>query len=375
MPAIRSLSRRKPRVAFVLSGGGNLGATQVGMLRALAERDIVADVVLGCSIGAFNGVSYAAHPDLEGIRRLERVWQRIAAPDVMPSSRIPSAVQLVRRGEALHGNGGLQRTILEFLGDTDTFEELQIPFQCVATDVDLATEQWFSTGRLLEPILASAALPAVYPLVNIDGRRYLDGGVVDNVPLARAVELGARKIYVLHVGLHGRPHPEVRRPLDAALIAYWIARNSRFARDLANLPRSVEAVVLPPGDRPDLRYDDFSQTMELMVAGYDRASAYLDQLSEAEQDEPSVADRLRREMFKTAEWRRVLERRRALPTLPATAGNLDGELVPSSAETLAEEAGAVPDHAGALAEEAGAVPDPARTPSGQARPGAIDGSG
>ena len=100
--------------------------------------------------------------------------------------------------------------------------------------------------------------------VRIGGRRYIDGGVVDNVPLARAVELGAKRIYVLHVGLHGRPNAEVRRPLDAALIAYWIARNHRFARDLSALPKSVEAIVLPPGDRPDIRYDDFGQTTDLI---------------------------------------------------------------------------------------------------------------
>lgn len=304
MPSIRSLARRKPRVAFVLSGGGNLGAIQVGMLRALLERDIVPDLVVGCSVGALNGCCFAADPTMGGLRRLERIWRDIETPNVMPSSRIPSAVQLIRKGDALHGNAGLRATIEEAVGAHRTFEELAIPFQCVATDVDDATERWFSTGPLVEAILASTALPAVYPAVTIEGHRYIDGGVVNNVPLARAVELGARKVYVLHVGLHGRPNPEVRRPIDAALIAYWIARNSRFARDLATLPRSVEAIVLPPGDRPDIRYDDFSQTVELMTQGYSRASSYLDELARAEAAEPRLAERLRREMFKTAEWRR-----------------------------------------------------------------------
>lgn len=302
MPSLRS--RRRPRVAFVLSGGGNLGAIQVGMLRALTEREIRPDVVLGCSVGALNGATFAAQPDMAGIRRLERVWREIAAPDLMPSSRIPSSVQLIRKGESLHSNDGLRWTVREALAGRERFEDLEVPFQCVATEVDGAIERWFESGDLVEPILASAALPAVYPMVTIDGRRYLDGGVVDNVPVARAAELGARRIYVLHVGLHGRPEPQVRRPVDAALVAYWIARNSRLARDLANLPKSVEAIVLPPGDRPELRYDDFSQTTELMTQGYLGASAYLTQLEEAEAAGPGLAERLRREMFKTAEWRR-----------------------------------------------------------------------
>ena len=318
MPTIRSRGRRKPRIAFVLSGGGNLGSIQVGMLRALTERNIVPDIVLGCSVGALNGSAFAVDPTLEGLQRIEGVWRDMGSYDLMPSSRIPSAVQMIRKGESLHLAGGLRRTIGEFISDAGTFEDLKIPFQCVATDVDAAMERWFTTGPLVEPILASAALPSVYPMVHIEGRRYLDGGVVNNVPLARAVELGAKKVYVLHVGLHGKPNAEVKRPLDAALIAYWIARNSRFARDLAGLPKSVEAIVLPPGDRPDIRYDDFDQTMELMTQGYSRASTYLDELADAEANEPPLAERLRREMFKTAEWRRVIERRReATPDEPS----------------------------------------------------------
>jgi NTE family protein len=311
MPSIRSLGRRKPRVAFVLSGGGNLGAIQVGMLRALWERDISADVVLGCSVGALNGGAWAADPTGYGLANLERAWRDMRSHEVMPSSRIPGAVQLVRKGESLHSNRGLRSSIERFLGDRTTFEELTLPFQCVATDVDLATEHWFTSGPLLEPILASAALPSVYPVVRIGGRRYLDGGVVDNVPLARAVELGAKTIYVLHVGLHGRPNAEVRRPLDAALIAYWIARNHRFARDLAALPKSVEAIVLPPGDRPELRYDDFGQTSDLIDQGYREASRYLDELAASDEDEKSLTERLRLDALKSAEWWRVLERRRS----------------------------------------------------------------
>lgn len=269
--------RRRPKVAFVLSGGGNLGAIQVGMLRALAEREIVPDVVLGCSIGALNGAAYAATPGGDAVDRLVQHWRDTEGASVMPSSRIPSAVQLLRRGASLHSNDGLRSGIEALLGDVRSFEQLQLPFGCVAVDVDAATERWFHEGPLVEAVLASAALPAVFPPVTIDGRRYVDGGVVDNVPIARAVELGCRTIYVLQVGPHGRPDVEIKRPLDGALLAYWVARNSRFARDLASLPARVEAVVLPPGQRPDIRYDDFSQTDALIEQGYENSSRFLDE--------------------------------------------------------------------------------------------------
>ncbi len=276
MPSLRSITRRKPRVAFVLSGGGNLGALQVGMLRALTEREVVPDVVLGCSVGALNGAAYSMAPTLAGVRRLEEHWSR-ASYTFMPSSRLPSVLQLIRKGESLHPNDGLRQGLEVLVGATRRFEDLAVPFECVAAEIDSAAEHWFHEGFLIPAILASAALPAVYPAVTIDGRRYVDGGVVDNVPVSRAVELGCREIYVLHVGKHGRPDAEVKRPIDAALQAYWVARNGRFARDLAALPDGVEAVILPPGKRPELRYDDFSQTDELVRQGYENSASFLDE--------------------------------------------------------------------------------------------------
>lgn len=285
--------RRKPKVAFVLSGGGNLGAIQVGMLKALVERDIVPDVVLGCSVGALNGAGFALQPDQEGVEQLAEHWRGTTSHELMPSSRIPSALQLLRKGAALHSNEGLRAGIERLLGPGRRFDEVQLPFQCVATHADLAVEHWFEEGELTEAILASAALPAVYPPVVIDGQRYVDGGVVDNVPIARAVELGCKVIYVLHVGPHGRPDAEIKRPLDGALQAYWIARNSRFARDLASLPPRVEAVVLPPGKRPELRYSDFTQTDELVRQGYENSANFLDERADQIEERRRGADLLR----------------------------------------------------------------------------------
>jgi len=293
----RPLGRRRQRIALVLSGGGNLGALQVGQLRALAEREITPDVVLGCSVGALNGGAYAVDPTMAGVRRLEELWRSVQhEPDtLMPGSWMPNPVMLLRKGDALNSNEGLRTSVERFLGGHEIFEDLAVRFECVATDVDSGAETWFSEGELVEPVLASAALPAVYPMVTVGDRRYLDGGVLNNVPISRALELGARKIFVLHVGLHGRPTPQVRRPADAALIAYWIARNGRFARDLASLPNNVEALVLPPGARPEIRFDDFSRSEELMEQGYLNARDYLDRLDADDADSTAAerAERLR----------------------------------------------------------------------------------
>lgn len=263
------------RTAFVLSGGGNLGAIQVGMLRALFERRIRPDLIFGCSIGALNGAVVAAEPNLSGVGRLEELWHRVEGRDVMPSGLLPPVVQMARKGISIHGNAGL-RTIIEDVLPVRTFAELVVPFECVATAIEAVEEVWFAAGSLVEPILASGALPAVYPPVEIDGVLYLDGAVVDDIPVTRAVDRGATTVYVLHVGSFERPRPEPRRPIDMALQAYWIARHHRFKRDLAALPDHVEAVVLPTGQPPALRFNDLGHSAELMKNAYRASADFLD---------------------------------------------------------------------------------------------------
>lgn len=263
------------RTAFVLSGGGNLGALQVGMLRALLEHGVRPDLLLGCSVGAINGAGFADDPTPSGVAHMEKVWRELVGQNLLPSGWLPNAVALARRGASIHDHAGLKSMTEDSLR-SETFEDLQVPFQCVATDVSAVREAWFSSGPLVPAILASAALPAVYPAVEIDGVRYLDGGIVDDVPVSRAVELGATTIYVLQVGSFTRPRPEPRRPLDVAIQSYWVARHHRFKRDLAAMPADVEVHLLPAGETPKMRFNDFTQTGALIDMAYEASSGYLD---------------------------------------------------------------------------------------------------
>lgn len=270
-------SRQRGAVAFVLSGGCNLGAVQVGMLRALLEHDILPDMVLGCSVGALNGAGLAEDPSLAGVARLERIWHELDARELMPRNRLPHAFALARRGESIQPSAGLRRLLLRSF-HARTFEHLRLRFECVATDVDTAAEAWFSDGVLVDAVMASAAMPALFPPVDLDGRRFIDGGVLNDVPVSRAVELGARRLYVLEVGSFSRPWAPPRRPVDAVVHAYAMARQHRFAKDLAAVPNDVEVHVMPCGTEPDqvpLRFDDFSRTGELIDGAYRASGAYL----------------------------------------------------------------------------------------------------
>ncbi len=275
-PAVRRFLNRNRRTAFVFSGGGNLGAVQVGMLRALNEAGIKPDLIVGCSVGAINGAAYAADPTGSGVERLERLWRRLADgdPDLMPSKLIPVVAQMARRGEALHDRQRLADLLDEEL-PSKTFAGLRVPFACVATDLDTASEYWFEHGRLVPALLASAALPAVYPSFDYRGRTFIDGGVLNEIHTAQAVAMGATDLYVLHVGhLEGRAQ-EVQRPFDGAIRAYWTARRFRLEEDLRRVPPHCVIHRLPAGSNPRLRFDDFSRAAELSDLAYDATSEYL----------------------------------------------------------------------------------------------------
>ncbi|MGH2829733.1 MAG: patatin-like phospholipase family protein [Actinomycetota bacterium] len=260
----RSRTGVAPRVAFALGGGGPNGAYEVGMLQALLERGIRPDLVVGTSVGALNGAAVAAEPTLETAGRLREIWTTLNEERLFGGSLFAGAATLVRSRTHLHSNRALRALIARLL-PAERFEDLAVPFQCVAACIERAAEHWFHDGPLVDAILASAALPGVLPPVQIGGEHFVDGGIVNSIPISRAVELGATEIYVLHVGRVDRPLRPPRTPVQVALVAFEIARRHRFARDLATLPVGVVAHVLPngepkrpsAGDLSQLNYRDF----------------------------------------------------------------------------------------------------------------------
>src|SRR3954465_10542550 len=251
--------------AFVLGGGGVLGAAEVGMLQALFERQIRPDVIVGTSVGAINGAFVAADPTPSAVDRLREVWEQLASEGIFAGSVLARVGTLLRTRTHLHPREPLRELLSAHL-PVQTFAELRVPFQCVAASIERAAEQWFSDGPLVEAVLASCAVPGLLPPVEIEGEHYLDGGLVHSIPVGRAVALGADTIYVLHVGRIGRPLRPPTRPWEVALVSFEIARRHRFTADLATLPPGVTLHVLPSsdaappaaGDLKSLRYRDFS---------------------------------------------------------------------------------------------------------------------
>lgn len=263
------------RSAFVLAGGGSRGAVQVGMLKELVERGVRADRVYGASVGAVNAAAYCGDPTPAGVAHLERVWRSLSGDLVFPRRRGHGPWTYFQQRSAVHPNTGLRRIVEDGLR-FERLEDAEVPLEVVATSLDDGRERWLCQGPAVEAILASAAIPAMFPPVTVGGELLIDGGVVDNVPIGRAIEGGARTVYVLLASpLHFRPRP-ARRPAEAVLTAFFVAVHARFARELAALPPGVEVVVFSGCSDPAADYRDFSATSELIEAGRTEVARVLD---------------------------------------------------------------------------------------------------
>jgi NTE family protein len=272
--SVRLLRKPTPGTAFVLGGGGNLGSVQVGMLQALLETGIEPDVVIGCSVGALNAAGLAADPTMAGVRRMRETWLSLDGEELFPAGRISGLWLLGRKGQAVQPNTGL-RHLIERTLPYERLEEATIPVHVNATSLQSGRGHWFTSGPAVDAILASAALPAVFPPVVVRGEAYIDGGVVDNVPISRALALGAKRVYVLHVGNFTRPRQLPKRPIDVLLQSFSIARNHRFLAETDDPPSDVELVVLPGVDPGRIRRNDFTKSRELMDRAYVAARDFL----------------------------------------------------------------------------------------------------
>jgi NTE family protein len=270
------------RTAFVLGGGGMLGAAEVGMLQSLAEQGVTPDVIVGTSVGAINGAAYACEPGPAAADRLSRMWTDLGSGDVFGANVVAQLGTLARSsGTHLHTNDRLRALLTEHL-PAERFEDLSVPFQCVAACIERAAAHWFTTGPLVDAVLASCAVPGLLPAVQVGEEHFLDGGLVDSLPVARAVALGATEIYALHVGRLEQPLRAPRRPWEVASVAFEIARRSRFTDAMAALPAQVRVHVLPTGTAStpiaNLRFRSNRQVPDRIERARLATAAYLQEL-------------------------------------------------------------------------------------------------
>lgn len=260
--------------ALVLSGGGSLGAVQVGMLRALLEADIGFDMVIGTSVGAVNAAWVASDRSRDGIDGLAGLWRGLRRENVFPTSPWHGMLAASGLRRSLVPDRGLRSLLTRHLG-FEHLEDAPIPVHVVAVDALTGRSTAFSTGPAVDAILASTAIPGVLPPVRIGSRWFVDGAVVDNCPIRHAIDLGADSLWVLPAGYPCASTDLPSTAVGMALQGLTLLVQHGLARDLDRYRRDVEIRVAPPLCPLAVSPADFSHSAELIARAHASTAAWL----------------------------------------------------------------------------------------------------
>ncbi|MEV7099815.1 patatin-like phospholipase family protein [Amycolatopsis sp. NPDC051045] len=265
-------------VGFVLGGGGSLGAMQVGMLRALTEAGIAPDLVTGTSVGSLNAAVLALSGE-DALTRLHGIWARITRDEAFPGGVLSRVRTLTQSKTHLFPNSGLTAIISDHLGAETRFEDLALPLGVVTTQVDTAEPLLIRSGRLLEPLLASCAIPGIFPPVEHDGHLLYDGGLVANVPLRQALAMGAKSLVVLDCAFPGKLPGAPRTFAEVMMFTAMISMRNQAVLE-APLAGAQVPVLYLPGPAP-VRVNplDFGHTEALAEEAYTAAREFLGAVS------------------------------------------------------------------------------------------------
>jgi NTE family protein len=260
----------------VLSGGASLGAIQVGMLRALYERGIEPDMIVGTSAGALNGAFIASRPQtIQTADDLSTIWRDLRRGQVFPLNPLTGLLGFLGSRDHLVPDSGLRWLITRHV-ERERLEDLKLPLHVIAVDVVTGEELRLSSGSVVDAVMASASIPAVLPPVSWGDRDLMDGGVANNTPISHAVELGAEQIYVLPTGHACTLEEPPRGSLGMALHAISLLTHRRLIEDIEKHRDDATLVVLPPPCPLAIQPIDFDHAETLIQRGHSDACEFLD---------------------------------------------------------------------------------------------------
>jgi NTE family protein len=274
----RASLRRRDVVGFVLSGGGPLGALQVGGLRAVFEAGITPDLLCGSSVGALNATAIAFDPSQLGVERLEQTWTRLAREGLFPTRRFGfSWARFLARGDRVFDNTPMRALIKATVGDR-RLEDARVPIGIVAAELNTGTERIFKSGDVMEPLLASTAMPGILPPVRIGDVLYIDGGVSNNVPMAPAVDMGATTVYLFDSTARNHARRPLERPIDYMTHAFSLARSQRSVIEQPVYEKRIRLIKVPlPALDFYVPFTSLEHSIRLMDMAYESVSRWLEE--------------------------------------------------------------------------------------------------
>jgi len=272
-------------IGFVLSGGANLGSVHVGMVQALLEAGIKPDVIVGTSIGAVNAGHLAADPSLDQVAELRELWCDARAREIFPLNPIANARALFREGAMFSSH--YWRRFVERRAPYENIEDAAVTLRITATDYEEGQSVCFDSGSLVDAIMASTALPGIFPPYRIGDRWFIDGAVSEQLPLRAALECGADTIYVMAVSVPSPP-PGRRTPLAILRHSVTILLYPRLRLDALDLPGQHPSlrIVQVPSVKTQISLWDMSRHDELITTAYETTKRFL----EAEHDQDDCVE-------------------------------------------------------------------------------------
>ena len=246
--------------AFVLSGGASLGAIQVGMAQALEAEGIRPDMIIGTSVGAVNGAWLAGGGDVAGLVEL---WHSLRARQVFPLRPLVGLRGFLGGRANFVPNSGLRRLLENHLMFAQ-LEDAAIPFSVIVTEVSTGREVRLDHGPAIDAIVASAAIPGVFPAVRIGGQTFIDGGIADNTPISQAIDAGATDVWVLSTGYSCALPATPTSALAMALHGLTLLVQQRFIAETNSRTYPVPVHLIPPPCPITVTPVDFSQSAQLI---------------------------------------------------------------------------------------------------------------
>jgi NTE family protein len=272
-------------VGFVLSGGGNIGALQAGALQVLLREGIRPQLLVGTSVGSINSTFLATNPTLDGALQLGEIWKGIVKEDIYPGNPVRAAWHLATHLDSMF----TRQHFIDFIqkhipNGIHSFGQLGVELYIVATDLITGSRFLFGedpTEHIVDAILASTAIPPIFPPWFYRGRVLVDGGISDNLPIRVAVQKGASEIYALDII---KPGPEDDGHWNVMEVV------TQSIKDLVDQQRDRDLSMFSTYDGVTLHYmplyaprhfafDDFSHASELIEHGRKLAEAYMKEQS------------------------------------------------------------------------------------------------
>ena len=270
-------------VVYVFGGGGARGAAHAGQMKALREVGHTPDAVIGTSVGSISAAATAEDPSIAAEKMVE-VWLAMRKGNVFPGTALEQVATLGRTKTHMYSAAALRKTLREHI-ETIRIEDLQLPYAAVTTDYELAQPKVLMSGGLENAMVASSAIPGVYPMVQIDGRLLCDGGVVSNVPVVEARLLKPKSMVVLDC--IGPVATSRKNIIDIIAGAAGILQHKQRMADIASATADFPVVYMPP-PRSAGSPLDFSHTQELIDDTYEAGVEFLRNIKIRENPYPAL---------------------------------------------------------------------------------------